>query len=185
MKARAAVIALALSAVARVGTAQGNMAGMSMGAPVADALRNMEGRFARILPAALETFPAEKWSYKPTAEQMTVGAIAVHLAEGNDQLCSTISGQAAPTREKVADTDAKDKILARLKETFDFCNTTLAKLDDSKLAEQLPLFGRQFSRAMVILITVGDWDDHYSQLSNYLRINGMLPPTAQPPKKTM
>ena len=74
--------------------------------------------------------------------------------------------------------------MARLKETFDFCNSTLAKLDDSTLAAKLPLFGQQFSRAMVILITVGDWDDHYSQLSNYLRLNGLLPPTAQP-KKTM
>jgi hypothetical protein len=183
MKARVAVVALALSALARAGVAQGSMAGMSMGAPVADALRMMEGRFARILPAALETFPAEKWGYKPTAEQMTVGAIAIHLAEGNDELCGTISGQAAPTRDKVAETDAKDKIMARLKETFDFCASTLAKLDDAKLGEQLPLFGRQFSRASVILITVGDWDDHYSQLSNYLRINGLLPPTAQPAKK--
>ncbi|HEX4560245.1 MAG TPA: DinB family protein [Gemmatimonadales bacterium] len=184
MKARIAVVALALSALAQVGAAQGNMGGMSMGAPVADALRNMESRFARILPAALETFPADKWGYKPTPAQMSVGAIAVHLAEGNDQLCGVIAGQAAPTREKVAETDSKEKLQARLKETFDFCQSALAKLDDSKLSEQLPLFGQQFSRAMVVMITVGDWDDHYSQLSNYLRINGMLPPTAQP-KKTM
>ena len=184
MKARIAVVALALSALTRVAAAQGNMSGMSMGAPLADALRMMEGRFARILPAALDAFPADKYGYKPTPAQMSVGAIAVHLAEGNDQLCGTISGQAAPARDKVADTDSKEKLMARLKETFDFCQSTLAKLDDSKLGDQLPLFGQQFSRAAVILITVGDWDDHYSQLSNYLRLNGMLPPTAQP-KKSM
>jgi hypothetical protein len=183
MKARIAVVALALSALTRVGAAQGNMAGMQMGgAPLADALRNMETRFARMLPAALETMPADKWGYKPTPAQMSVGAIAVHLAEGNDQLCSTISGMAAPTRDKVAETDAKDKLMARLKETFDFCQTALAKLDDSKLGEELPLFGGKYSRAMVTLITVGDWDDHYSQLSNYLRLNGLLPPSAQPRK---
>ena len=182
MKARIAVVALALSALARVGSAQGNMAGMSMGAPVADALRMMEGRFARILPAALETFPADKWSYKPTPAQMSVGAIAVHLAEENDQLCGVISGQTAPTREKITETDSKEKLQARLKETFEFCGSALAKFDDSKLSEQLPLFGQQFSRAFVVLITVGNWDDHYSQLSNYLRLNGMLPPTAQPKK---
>ena len=113
---------------------------------------------------------------------MSVGAIAVHLAEGNDQLCSTVSGIAAPTRDKVAETDSKEKLMARLKETFDFCQTALAKLDDSKLGEELSLFGGKYSRAMVILITVGDWDDHYSQLSNYLRLNGLLPPSAQPRK---
>ena len=184
MKARVAVVALALSALTRVGAAQGSMAGMQMGAPVADALRNMETRFARMLPAALETMPADKFSYKPTPAQMSVGKIAVHLAQGNDQLCSTISGQPAPTRDSVSETDSKDKLLARLKETFDFCQSTLAKVDDSKLSEELSLFGGKYSRAMVILITVGDWDDHYSQLSNYLRLNGLLPPSAQP-KKTM
>ncbi|HTY07002.1 MAG TPA: DinB family protein [Gemmatimonadales bacterium] len=184
MKARMAVVALALGALTRVAAAQGNMGGMQMGAPLADALRAQEGRFARILPAALEAMPADKWGYKPTPAQMSVAAIALHLAEGNDMLCGTIAGQAAPTRDKVAETDGKDKIMARLKETFDFCQSSLAKLDDSKLSEQLPLFGQQFSRAMVILITVGDWDDHYSQLSNYLRLNGLLPPTAQP-KKSM
>jgi hypothetical protein len=30
---------------------------------------------------------------------------------------------------------------------------------------------------------VDDWADHYSQLANYLRLNGILPPTARPAKK--
>ncbi|HYK10395.1 MAG TPA: DinB family protein [Gemmatimonadales bacterium] len=185
MKARVAVVALALSAMAQVGAAQqASMSGMSMGAPLADALRMQEGRFARILPAALETFPADKWTYKPTPAQMSVAEIAVHLAEGNDQLCSVVSGETAPTRDKIAPTDAKEKLLAQLKATFDFCGTALAKLDDSKLGDQIPLFGRQFSRAAVIMIIGMDWQDHYSQLANYLRINGMLPPTAQPAKKS-
>ena len=34
--------------------------------------------------------------------------------------------------------------------------------------------------ATAILITVADWADHYSQEANYLRLNGILPPTAQP-----
>ncbi len=183
MKARVAVVALALGALAQGAAAQGNMAGMSMGAPLADALRGQEARFGRILPAALETFPADKWGYKPTPEQMSVGAIAVHLAEGNDQLCGVVSGQTAPKRDSISATDPKDKLLARLKESFDFCSTALAKVDDSKLGDQIPLFGRQFSRAAVIMITAMDWQDHYSQLANYLRINGLLPPTAQPAKK--
>ena len=30
-----------------------------------------------------------------------------------------------------------------------------------------------------VLVTVGDWEDHYSQLAIYLRLNGHLPPTAK------
>jgi len=182
MKSRMTVVALALSAVARVAAGQGNMAGMQMGAPLADALRHTEQRQAKNLMAALESVPVDKWGYKPTPAQMSFAAIAAHLAEGNDYLCSSVSGQTAPTRDKVTEADGKDKQLARLKETFDFCESALAKLDDSKLGDEVPMFGGKVSRAAAILITVGDWEDHYSQLANYLRLNGILPPTAQPRK---
>ena len=56
-----------------------------------------------------------------------------------------------------------------------------AALDDSKLNTPIQLFGpRPFSMAAAMFITVGDWADHYSQEANYLRLNGILPPTAQP-----
>ena len=61
-----------------------------------------------------------------------------------------------------------------------FCQSALAKVDDSKLDEKLPFFGeRQLSRAEVMFATAQDWADHYSQLANYLRLNGLLPPTAK------
>jgi hypothetical protein len=106
----------------------------------------------------------------------------VHLAEGNDYLCGTIGGVKAPERTKIAETDAKDVLVARLKETFAFCDKTLASLDDSKLGEMVPFFGgKTRSRAAVMTITTGDWADHYSQSAIYLRLNGLLPPTAKKP----
>jgi hypothetical protein len=130
--------------------------------------------------AALQTMPADKFGYKPTPAQMSVGQIATHLAEGNDYLCGTISGMKAPKRAELADTASKDSLMALVKETFAFCDQALAKLDDSKLSEQLPFFGGQkMSRAGIILIATEDWADHYSQLANYLRLNNLLPPTAK------
>jgi hypothetical protein len=73
------------------------------------------------------------------------------------------------------------QLVARLKETFAFCEQAFAKLDDSKLNTPIQLFGpNPFSMASAMFITVGDWADHYSQEANYLRLNGILPPTAQP-----
>ena len=75
----------------------------------------------------------------------------------------------------------KDQLVARLKETFEFCTTAFANLDDTKLNEPVQLFGPQaVTRARAIMITVTDWADHYSQEANYLRLNNVLPPTAQP-----
>jgi len=73
----------------------------------------------------------------------------------------------------------KEQLVARLKESFAFCDQALAKLDDAKLSENLTVFGMTMTRAHVILITAGDWADHYSQEANYLRQNGKLPPTAK------
>ena len=148
---------------------------------VADALRAMEQRFSRILVAAAEAMPADKYSYRPTPAQMSFAMIQAHLAnEGNDVLCSKVAGVPAPQRAAVDTTAGKDQLVARLKDTFQFCETAFAHLDDSKLNEPIQLFGpNPFSRAAAIMITVGDWADHYSQEANYLRLNGVLPPTAQ------
>jgi uncharacterized damage-inducible protein DinB len=158
----------------RFATAQGN--------PVADAFRNNATSAGKNLIAAAEEFPADKYGYKPTPSQMSVGEIVVHLIQGNDYLCGTIGGMKAPERTKIAATASKDALVAQLRETFAFCDQALAPLSDANLGEQLPFFGgRKMSRAAVMTLTTGDWADHYSQYANYLRLNGMLPPTAKKP----
>jgi hypothetical protein len=148
--------------------------------PVADALRNMEQRYSRILVGAAEAMPAEKYNFRPTPSQMSFAQIQVHLAnEGNDVLCGRTSGVEPPKRTAVDTTATKEQLVARLKETFAFCEQAFAKLDDSKLAEPIKMFGMDLTRAAAVLITVGDWADHYSQEANYLRLNNLLPPTAQ------
>ena len=154
---------------------------IAQNAPVADAFKDNAKHAGQNLVAAADEFPADKYTYKPTEKQMTVGDIVAHLVEGNDYLCGTIGGSKAPARaNKPKGTDAKDALMSELKDSFEFCDKALASLDDSKLGEQLPFFGgKTRTRAAVMTLTTGDWADHYSQLANYLRLNNMLPPTAQ------
>src|SRR3989475_4242735 len=148
--------------------------------PVADALRQAQQRYSRILIAAAEAMPADKYNYRPTPAQMSFAQIQVHLAnEGNDLLCSKTAGVPVPQRTAVDSTATKEQLVARLRETFQFCEQAFAKMDDSKLADPVSMFGMNMTRATALLITVGDWADHYSQEANYLRLNGILPPTAQ------
>jgi uncharacterized damage-inducible protein DinB len=148
--------------------------------PVSDAFRDNARTAGKNLIAAAEEFPADKFGFKPTPAQMSFGEIVVHLTQGNDYLCGSIGGVKAPTRTKIAATDPKETLLARLRETFAFCDQALASVSDANLAEQLPFFGgRKMSRAAVMTVTTGDWADHYSQSAIYLRLNGLLPPTAK------
>jgi len=149
-------------------------------APVSTAFKENAGQVAKNLIAAAEEMPANKYSYKPTAPQMTFAKVVVHLAEGNDYLCGKIGGAAAPTRTKIDTTASKDALVARLKETFQFCDQVLTPVDDSKLNEEIPFFGgKNWTRAAIMTLTTADWADHYSQAANYLRLNGLVPPTAK------
>jgi hypothetical protein len=148
--------------------------------PVSEALRSLAERNGRDLVAAAEDMPAGKYGFKPTPAQMTFGDVIAHLSAGNDYLCSTITGVPAPKRPELKGDTPKAKLVPQLKESFQFCQSALAKVDDSQLDQKLPFFGeRQLSRAAVMFATAQDWADHYSQLANYLRLNGLLPPTAK------
>jgi hypothetical protein len=147
--------------------------------PVAEAFRDNARDIGKNLVAAAETMPADKYGFKPTPAQMSFAGIVDHLSQGNDYLCGAITGMKATTRAPVGVADGKEAQVKRLRETFDFCNEMLAHLDDAKLSDQLPIFGKTYSRAMVETITTGDWADHYSQMAIYLRLNGLLPPTAK------
>jgi hypothetical protein len=148
--------------------------------PVSDALRQTLGRFAKNMTAAAEAMPPEKYSFRPTAPEMTYGHLVLHIADSNFRFCSAVSGVAAPEQPKLTETDSKDKLVAMVRSSFDFCSSSLAKVDDSHLSDSIELFGgHSFSRAASILILAGSWSDHYSAQSIYLRLNNLLPPSAQ------
>jgi uncharacterized damage-inducible protein DinB len=174
MKTPLQLMALAVCCLTATAAAQ------DVAAPVSEALRSAEQRAGRNLVAAAEEMPAGKYGFKPTPAQLSFGEVLGHLAEGNDFLCSAVSGVAAPKRAEVAKEAPKAKLVARLRESFQFCETALAKMDDADLGGQVPFFGeRKISRAQAMLATAQDWADHYSQLAIYLRLNGHLPPTAK------
>jgi uncharacterized damage-inducible protein DinB len=149
--------------------------------PVSSALRDtLPGRQKNTI-AAVESMPADKFSYKPSADQITFGHLVAHMVDANYTLCSNAASVPAPKVEAVKDTDAKDKLVAALKASFDFCGEALGKMDDSKLGETTTggPGGQQLSRARFALGIASNWADHYAEAAMYLRQNGILPPTAK------
>ena len=148
--------------------------------PVSSALKEILPRQQKNLVAAAEEMPADKYGYKPTEAQITFGHLMLHVAQTNEHLCAKISDSPEPRAIDVKDTDSKEKIVGALKGSFDFCSSALAKVDDSKLGDTVELFGGHSGpRAAAMFIISNDWADHYSAAAMYLRLNGMLPPTAQ------
>jgi uncharacterized damage-inducible protein DinB len=147
--------------------------------PVSDALRNMLTGRAKNTIAAAETMPAEKYNFKPTAAQVPFGHWVSHASQANYLLCSRLTDATTP-EAGVQETDPKDKLVAALKQSFDFCSAQLPKLQDSQLASQIKIFReRQVTKGEAVLELSADWADHYAQMASYLRLNGLLPPTAK------
>jgi len=152
--------------------------------PVTSVVKEILPRQQKNLIAAVEEMPADKFDFHPTEKQMTFGHLVLHIIESNNYLCSKIGDlpevkAAVPLKES----DGKEKLVAGLKASFEFCTTVLGKVDDSKLADEVELFGgHKGSRAFALIALTNDWAGHYSSAAMYLRLNGLLPPTAQPKK---
>jgi len=148
--------------------------------PVSTAVREILPRQQKNLIAAAQAMPADKYSFKPTAEQITFAHLILHIAESNNVLCAKISDLPEPKASEVKESDGKDALVANLQASFDSCTSSLAKLDDSKLGDTVTLFGgREGPRASLLFSLTNDWADHYSAAAMYLRLNGVLPPTAK------
>ena len=147
--------------------------------PVSTALRMLLPGRAKNPVGAIDAMPADKFGYKPTPDQMSFGHLVIHITETNNSLCAKVADVPAPKVDELKETDSKDKLLAAAKGSFDFCTDALSKMDDSKLGDGIEMFGRQGPRAMAAIGLASGWADHYSAAAMYLRLNGILPPSAQ------
>jgi hypothetical protein len=147
--------------------------------PVSDGLRNMLTSRAKNTVAAAEAMPAEKYTYKPTEAQVPFGHWVSHATSANYLLCGKLT-DATPPAADVKETDPKDKLIDALKKSFDYCSTQLPKLQDAQLGAEIAIFGgRKVTKGTAALELSADWADHYAQMASYLRLNGLLPPTAK------
>jgi len=148
--------------------------------PVSDALRQMLGGREKNTVAAFEEMPADKYEYKPTADQMTFGHLAAHIVESNNYFCANVGDVPQPKVDELKGTEGKEKLVAAVKASFEFCHTALEKADDSKMSSDIKWFdGKPRARAWAFLGLASSWADHYGLAAMYLRLNGLVPPSAK------
>ncbi len=166
------------------GTVQAQQAAPASGPvanPVTTMVKSQLPRFQKNMVGAAELMPPDKYSFKATPESTTFAHMVLHSLQANNGLCAKISGATA-AEVKLTETDTKDKLVAALKDSFEFCSTSLANVDDSKLSDPMTAGPFQTSRAGALILLSDEWFDHYAALATNLRLNGILPPSAQPKK---
>lgn len=177
MKHLIAAVAIALLATVAA-SAQSN--------PVTDTVHRMERADMHKLVASANFMPASKYSYRPTEKQWTFGHLMFHAGMANYFMCSKIAGTAMPHHADVSPTSSKAELVTNLRASFEYCLGVLAKANDSELSQPIHLFGpHEVPKAAAMVGLVTDQADHYATASGYLRLNGILPPTARPHRHSM
>jgi uncharacterized damage-inducible protein DinB len=157
---------------------------------ITDSFRSVSALFAGRLIQAFDSIPAMQYRFSPTPAQQSIGYIAQHLEAANYDLCGIFGGAKAPALASTGLADSvkarwpKDTLTARLKASFEFCATALARVDDRKLADGIPSgapnSGVVTDRARFLVLYSTDLAEHYSQISSYMRVMGLVPPSALP-----
>jgi hypothetical protein len=130
--------------------------------------------------------PEEKWSFKPTrgafTDVRTFGEQVKHVACANEAWAKKLCGETPPDHcDTRGPSPARTKadILAYLHESFVMMGGEIAKskLDNLMTPMKGPSAGD--NRLEVLNSALWHMSDHYGQLVEYLRMNGIVPPASR------
>lgn len=176
MKRAAAVFAVLAVTGSSVALAQEKSAGKAQMNALAAIFHMAHGNLVK----AAEQIPEDKYSFQPTKEVRTIGALFAHVADANNFFCSQVTGtpkQYADAIEKSAKTKAE--IVAALKASYDACGAAYGAVSDADLGKPLTIFGNATNYAGAVSFnTAHNWE-HYGNIVTYMRMNGMVPPSSQ------
>ena len=137
--------------------------------------------------SAADAMPEEKYSFAPTAGDFTgVRTFAQqvkHVAAANYGLAAYVRGEKpAPEEESETGPDAvrsKAQIMEYLKGSFAALHKAVATVTEASMIEPLTTPHKQKTRLQFVVDAVAHSYDHYGQMVEYLRMNGIVPPASR------
>ena len=142
----------------------------------------VQAAYNRVKPNVLKAadkMPEADFQYKPTPEIRTFARIVNHVTEAQFHTCSALSGATFDPKSVPSDTADKATVIAGLKASFAACDTAYAALTDATMTEVLTLGPVKRSRIGLAWGNVSHDNEQYAELSTYLRLKGLVPPTAE------
>ena len=142
---------------------------------------------------AAEAMPEDKFDFSPEKLNLsggdykgvrTFGEQVKHIAASNYLIWSPITGEKPPDTvndgKGPANMKAKADIIKFLKDSFAFGHKSVATLNDTNLVQPITSrSGRQTTRLFQATFAPAHAFDHYGQMIEYLRMNGIVPPASR------
>ena len=195
------LLTAALSLAAALAYAQASKSSPAIGAlpspstppTVASAIDREISLVEKEVVEAAEAMPENKFDFSPEKLNLpgsdykgvrTFGEQLKHIAASNYLIWSPITGEKPPDTVndgKGPDTmKAKAEIIKFLKDSFAFGHKAVATLNESNLVEAIPRNNRPpTTRLFLATFAPAHAFDHYGQIIEYLRMNGIVPPASR------
>ncbi len=147
--------------------------------PAAEVQRSYAGLKANILKAA-NGMPADSFTWKPTADVRTFARVVNHVSEAQLRSCATVNRTAQSAVPPVpSETADKAAIIQALQASFAECDRAFASLTDANLSDMFALGPTHRSRIGLLWGTVSHDNEQYATLALYMRLKGLVPPSAE------
>jgi uncharacterized damage-inducible protein DinB len=134
-----------------------------------------------------EAMPEDKYSFIPTAGKFddvrSFGEQVKHVACAQFAFFNEFEGKKPPDKCETGGPDlAKTKVelIKYLKDSFDYSNHVLATLTAKNALDRVAgRYAGPNTKLGISVVAVWHITDHYGQLVEYLRMNGIVPPVTQ------
>jgi uncharacterized damage-inducible protein DinB len=153
-----------------------------------DLAKSVSGVEGEVVPAA-EAMPEDKYSYVPSTGEFkgvrNFGQQMKHIAAVNYIIAAAILGEKPPvdTGEENGPDSVKSKadIVKFLKDSYAYANKAVASTNEKNAVEPIksPFGNGTTTRLRMSVLIVGHSFDHYGQIVEYLRLNGIVPPASR------
>jgi uncharacterized damage-inducible protein DinB len=156
---------------------------------VNETLEKRLGGVEKLLLGVADVMPADKYSFAPTnGEFRGVRNFAKqlkHVAAVHYVIGAAILGEAAPADaadERGPDAvKTKDEVTKYLKDSLAYLHKAVATIDQKNLLEPIksPFGQGAETRLGLMMGALAHSSNHYGQMVEYLRMNGIIPPASQ------
>ena len=137
---------------------------------------------------AAEAMPADKYNFAPTAANFAVGSTAkfdgvrtfaqqlTHVTSANYYFYGTVGKTKPPVDMKaISAMTAKEEIVGSLKQSFAFAHAQLATVTTANAFTAIEGADGIHTPVTLAAFGVAHGYDHYGQMVEYLRMNGIVP----------
>ena len=160
----------------------GQMATGAMVPPAQVFDKLLSGQEKEIVGAA-EAMPAEKFNFAPSSSMGTFDGVRTfasqikHLTEVNYGMFHAWNVPGGKSRAEIEKLSSRDEILAALKDSYKYDHAAIATMTAQNAFADMD--GKGGTRAGTAAYLMAHNNDHYGQMVEYLRMNGIIPPASR------